>query len=935
MKKILRILLILVLVILAFLVITPLLFKKQLLGKAREVANTSVNARIDFTDFKLSFFRDFPRLTASLYDVSVVGLEPFSGDTLMVFDQFSATVNLMSLIRKEAIQVRSILLDRPRISAIVLEDGRANWDIAKESAEEEETPDTTGGGTMNLNVELKEFRIRDALISYEDRSSAMKASLDGFNFLLSGDLGLDHTRLQLSSKTKSVNFYMGGVRFVRDAVLDILVNLDADLVNSVFTLEDNSFALNDLVLLFEGTVNMTPEGDLAADLKFATRETGFKSLLSMVPAIYMKDFEEVETDGQLSLAGTIKGKLTEEHTPSADVTLKVSDARFNYPDLPESADNIGIDLDVHYDGVQNDNSRLDVNAFHVELGDNPVDLEMHVITPVSDPQVNAVLRASIDFATLSDVIPMEEVNLSGKLDANLEMMGRMSDLENERYQEFQAEGNVKISQFELHSPDIPRPVFINSTLMNFSPRYVSLEDFDARIGSSDVRLSGRLENFLPYLFDEEGVVSGRLDLSSNLIDLNELMSGSDEEVAGESEDSVVLSVIEVPENVDFVFQSSVKKIKYDKLDIDNLYGLITVRDQSVILKNLNLDLLQGSVVMSGEYNTKDIKSPMVDMSLDVRRIDIPEAFRTFVTVRKLAPVAGRASGKVSTRLQFTSFLDSTMKPVMSSVAGKGSLASEMIRIDNSKTFEKIGEILKTDRYKVITLKDLELDYSIRNGRVYIQPYRTRIFNSDLTMKGDQGIDRSMNYEMQMKIPRSELGSTAQSAIDQLSTLAASQGIKLNPGETIDVKFMVTGTFDDPKVRPVFEEGARKMTQEVQQQVREAVEQKVEEVKQEAKEEISKEAEKIMADAREQAERVKNEARQAGQELIRSAEEEGQKRIKEAGSNPVKKIAAETYAKTLKSEAEKKARQLEDEAAVKADNIIKAAQERADKLNRVP
>jgi hypothetical protein len=932
MKKILRILLILVLVILAALVLTPLLFKKQLLNKAKEVANTSVNARIDFTDLKLSFFKDFPHLTASLYDVSVVGLEPFEGDTLVAFDQFSATVNLMSLIKKEAIQVRGILLDRPRISAIVLEDGRANWDIAKETGTaEEEEADTTGSGTMDLKAELKKFEIRNAKVSYDDRSSAMKASLAGFNLLLSGDLGLEHTTLELSSRTESVNLYIEGVRLIRNAVLAILMNVDADLVNSVFTLRDNSFAVNDLVLLLEGMVSMPPDEDMSVDLSFATRETSFKSLLSMVPAIYMKDFETVETDGELSLTGTVKGKLTEEHTPSADVSLKVRDARFRYPDLPKSAENIGIDLDVHYDGVQNDNSRLDVNSFHVELGENPVDLEMHVITPVSDPQVNANLTASIDFATLSDVIPMEDVSLTGKLDANLDLMGRMSSLENEKYQEFKADGTLRLSGFELNSPDIPRPVFINSTLMKFSPQVVELSEFDARIGSSDVRLNGRLENYLPYIFDEEGILSGKLDLNSDLIDLNELLTDSGEETVDETEDSVVLSVVEIPANVDFVFQSNIKKIKYDKLDIDNLYGLITVRDQRVILKNLNLDVLQGSVVLSGEYNTKDIKSPMVDLSLDVRKIDIPDAFKAFVTVQKLAPIAERTSGKVSTRLEFTSFLDSTMMPVMNSIVGKGNLASEIIQIDNSKTFEQIGDILKTDKYKVITLEDLDIEYSIRNGRIYIQPYKTKIFNSELIMKGDQGIDRTMNYEMQMKIPRSELGSTAQSAISELSSIAAGQGIKLNPGETIDVKFMVTGTFDDPKVRPMFEEGARKMTQEVREQVQQVVEQKVEEVKQEAKEEINKEAEKIMADAREQAERVKYEAELAGQELIKAAEEEGQKRIKEAGTNPIKKVAAETYASTLKSEAEKKAKQLEDEAGIKADNIIKAAQEQADKL----
>lgn len=932
MKKVLRVFLILILLILTVLIVTPLLFKKQLMDKAKELANTSVNARIDFADLKLSFFKDFPRLTISLYDVSVVGIGFFEGDTLVAFDQFSATVNVMSLVRKEAIKVRGILLDRPRISAIVLEDGTANWDIAKETEEvEKEETDTTDSGSMELRVALKKFEIRNAEISYDDMSSAMKASLNGFNFVLSGDLGMDHTSLELVSSTESLNLVMGGVRLVKNAVLNIVVNVDADMLNSVYTLEDNSFAINDLVLLLEGMVAMPADGDMSMDLSFATKETSFKSLLSMVPAVYMKDFEDIETAGQMKLSGTIWGKMTEEHTPSADINLKVENARFSYPDLPKSAENIQIDVDVHYDGIQNDNSILDVNIFHVELGDNPVDLEMHVITPISDPQVNAKLRASIDFASLNDVIPMEGMSLTGKLDVNLDVMGKMSSIENEKYDEFKADGSLKLQQFELHSPDIPMPVFINRVIMNFSPQFVELVEFDAKIGSSDIRMKGRLENFLSYIFEEEGSIAGTLDLNSNLLDLNELMSGSEEEVLEETGDSVVMSVIGVPANIDFVFRSSLKKVKYDSLDIDNLYGTIIVRDQRVILKNLNMDILQGSVAVNGEYNTKDIKSPFIDLSLDVRKIDIPEAFQSFVTVQKLAPVAESITGKVSTKLVFTSFLDSTMTPVMNSIAGQGNLSSEVIQINNSKTFEKIGGILKSDKYKVITLEDVDIKYSIRNGRVYIQPYHTKIGNSDLIIKGDQGIDQTMNYEMKMKIPRSELGGTAQSAIDELSSLAARQGIKLDPGETIDVKFMVTGTFKDPKVRPMFGEGTRKITREVREQVQEIVDQKVEEVKQEARDEINREAEKIMADARKQADRVKYEAKLAGEELIRLAEEEGQKRIKEAGNNPIKKIAADTYAKTLKSQSEKKAKNLQDEANTKADNIMKVAQDQVDKL----
>lgn len=941
MKKILTIFLVFILLVFAILIITPILFKKQLLDKAKEIANTSVNAKIDFTDLKLTFFKDFPRLTAALYGVSVSGVEDFEGDTLISFDEFSATVNIVSLVRKEAIKVRSILLDHPRISAVVLEDGSANWDIAKES-EAAEQPDTAGSGTMDLKVALKEFKIRDASIAYRDRQAGMEASLDGFDFLLSGDLAQDFTSLELTSTTERLNLVMGGIRYVRDAVLNIGINLDADMVNDVFTLLDNSFAINDLVLLLDGKVTMPEGGDIGVDINFSTMETSFKSLLSMVPAVYMKDFEAVQTDGQLALSGSIRGHLTEDHTPSADIKLLVDNARFEYPDLPKSAEQIRIDVEVHFDGVQNDNSTVDVNGFHVELGENPVDFTMHMITPISDPKINATLTAEIDFSTLADVVPMEDVNMTGRLDANIDLMGKMSSLENERYDEFKADGSLKLQQFEMQSPDIPQPVVIKSTVMHFSPRYVDLAEFDASIGRSDVRMDGKLENFLPYLF-EDGMISGKLNLQSNLLDLNEFMpEETGREEAGpatdladvsvdEATDTVTMSVIEIPGNIDFEFTSSMKKVLFNKIDIDNLFGLIIIRDQRVIMRELSLQLLKGNVIMSGEYNTKDLKSPMVDLTLDVDRIDIPSAFESLVTLQKLAPIAKQTKGTVSTDLEFTSFLGEGMMPVLNSIVANGKLGSEKITIQKTETFDMINGILKTDKFRDITMKDLAIEYAVRNGRVYIEPYRTNIGNTQLVMKGDQGIDQTMNYEMEMKIPRSDLGVTAQDAINEVTALAAGQGISIDPGETIDVKFLVTGTFTEPRIRPVFEEGLKDMTEQVREQVQEMVEEKVEEAVEEIREEASREAEKILAEAQAKADALKAEAKRAGEELIRMAEEEGQKRIQDAGNNPLQKVAAETYARTLRSEAEKNAKKLEDEANKQADEILREAREQADRL----
>jgi hypothetical protein len=928
MKKFLKILAIVILVIFVILIAAPVLFKKQIFEKAREIANTSVNAKVDFTDLRLSLIRNFPNLSVSLTGVSIANLAPFEGDTLVSFDELRATVDLISVLKMKNIKVKGILLNNPGIKAIVLNDGTANWDIAKETeAETEEVVDTTAAGSMDMTVALKKFEIRSADLIYDDQNTDMSASLEEFNFVLTGDLSEDFTSIKINSTTDKVNFIMGGMKYVTNAMLNIILDVDADLANSVFTLGENSIGINDLGLKFGGVVKMPDEEAIDIDMTFETTKTDFKSLLSMVPAIYMKDFTGLQAGGVLGISGIIKGTLKGEQTPSADVSLLIENAMFSYPDLPKKAENINIDIKAHYDGIDNDNTTMDVNKFHVELGGNPVDLTLHLITPMSDPQVNARLAAHVDFLTLSDVIPLDSTDITGILDANVSVMGKMSSIETEKYEEFQAEGKIGLAGFRFNSPDVPVPVTINRTSMFFSPSFLELREFDAQLGRSDISLQGKLENFLPYIF-KNATIEGSLDFASNLLDIDEFMPSEDtveEEVT--EEDTSQMSVIVIPKNIHFLLNSNLKKVKYDKLDIENIIGMIEVVDGKAILTKLGMNLLDGSMVMSGEYNTQDTATPLVDFHFDMQHIDIPSAFETFNTVQKLAPVAKNARGNVSVQLDFTSFLAGNMQPIMNSVVGRGALQSNNIQLDNSNVLSKIGDIIKSDKFKTVGMKDLEVQFEIRNGRIYVQPFELNIAGNKLTISGDQGIDKTMNYNVGMSVPRSLLGSGAGSAFDGLNSLAGAQGIDIGAGNNIDMSFLVSGMFGDPKVSPMFGGGGKNIKQKVTEQVKE----QVQEVKQEVRENLNEQKEKIMKDAETEAQRIREEAKKAGDELVRQAAKEGDQRIKDAGSNPLKKRAAEEYKKQLVKQAESKSTKLQEEADKKAEAVLQKAREKADSL----
>ena len=59
------------------------------------------------------------------------------------------------------------------------------------------------------------------------------------------------------------------------------------------------------------------------DLKLNTSEIGFKEILSLIPAIYSKEFKNLKTDGTATLEATAKGILQGDTVPQFDVRLAV------------------------------------------------------------------------------------------------------------------------------------------------------------------------------------------------------------------------------------------------------------------------------------------------------------------------------------------------------------------------------------------------------------------------------------------------------------------------------------------------------------------------------------------------------------------------------------------------------------------------------------
>lgn len=939
MKKILKFIGFTVLAILILLIVIPIFFKDKVLKVVTDVAGNYVDADISIGNLDLSLLSNFPGATVSLDDVSVVGRKEFAGDTLAAFDSFELTMNVMSLFGGK-IKVKSVELNNPKVNVIVTKEGKPNYDISMPSDEPEEVvPEEEDTVATKFALALKKLKVNNLHVTYTDSVTDVHALIDRLNFDLRGDLSDDETILSALMDIAKLNVRMGPIIYINDAVVSLKSDLDAEMHKMKFTFKENLFRINELGLALDGWIAV-PDTNVCMDLKFGAKNTDFLSVLSMIPAEYAKELEGVKTAGKFSFDGGAQGDFNAVSFPKFWVDFIVDNARFQYPDLPKSAENINVDAHIKCPGNL-DSISIDVNKFHLEMGNNPVDAQVVVQTSAEDISLGGHVDANLDLGIVKDVVPLDDMTIAGLVKAGITFKGNLSDIENERYDQFAAEGDISLSNFRTVMTDLP-PVDIHRAHLVVSPQAANLEYMNMNLGKSDFSLDGKIDNIFQYVF-ADSTLKAAFNFKSNLLDVNDIYSYDHSQPAPAASPTPApesaTEAPEIPRNINFTLNTNINKILYDSLVIDHLSGRVGLKNGVAALQNLKFDMLGGSTLCSGSYNGSDVKKPRVDLQIDLNGIDIQTAANTFNTVERLAPIAKSTHGTLSAKVNFKSDMDAYLNPIYNTVNGSGRLITKEISIRDSKVFQMIGKAANNSTFSNPTMKSLDLGFKIVDGTVDVDTTNFKVSDVEGNFYGKLSLDQTL--DMFVGIPVA--GTIANDLLGK--------AVGADKSSTIKVLANIGGTVSDPKLK-----GFSTSATDVLKQV---VDEKVAEVKEKVSDEAKKiiadakaKADKLVADAKAQKEKFVKEARAAADkskaeaqkvrdEAVKKAQEEADKLVAKAG-NPVAKAAAkkaadETIKKATKeadktlATANSKADSLVTEAEKKGDQLVATAQKEADKI----
>ncbi len=921
MKKTLKIAAIILAALLVLALVLPFAFKGRIVSSVKQEVNKNLLARVDFGGFGFTILHSFPDFTLSMKNVTIIGSGDFKNDTLANIPSLQVTMDLMSVIHGKQYEVKEVVLKDPRILLHVLRDGRANWDIMKPSAQK----DSAAPGKQ-FRMQLKQFKVSKGSMVFNSEELGFTSTILGIEQEMSGNLVNDLGIFKVAISSSSVTADYGGIRYLSGASVNLETNLDTDMKAYKFTFTEALLKLNELTIAASGFFAMPAVG-YDMDIKFAARENTFKNFLSLLPAIYSKDFAKVETRGNLAFNGFVKGIYSDKQMPAFSVHLAVDNAMFKYPGLPGAVTDIAIKADIaNPDGVP-DHTAIDVPWIRLKVIDNPIKAQLSLRTPVSDPQFDFKVNGSLNLADLPKVYPMAKgYDMSGMMKADIAMAGRLSDIEKQQYANVKAAGTMDASRVSLRYPGIPNAINIGSAMMAFSPGFIELTTFIMQTGKSDLSANGKLQNYLPFFLKKNEILAGNLAVKSNYLDLNQIMPADSK---SKKADSTAGKGIEVPGNLNLQLKGDFGKLIYDKYTMNNVSGIVTVKDKKIGFTDLKMNMMGGQIAVSGTFNAAEPAKPLLDMVFDIKNVDLQQTFTMFNTVEALAPIVAKTKGLISAHLQMKTSMDGNLSPVLTSLSGGGNLLSDLLSIANVNTLDKIADALKMDKLRKWSLEKVNLSYEFVDGKVFVKPFPVKFGNIKANLGGSTGLDKSINYTINLEIPRSDFGGQANNVLNNMVAAANKKGAKFSLGDMVPVTLLVGGTIMAPKITTNL--------------LKSSMSSAVDDLKNMATDELNKKKAEAEAKGREEANKYINEANVAAEKLIADAARQGQQIIDAAKSTADKlKAEAATRADQLKAEgqkngpiatmiANKAADKVNQEAASQAAQMVAEAQKQSQSL----
>jgi hypothetical protein len=782
------------------------LFKDQIQAKIAQAINDQVDAKVSFSEVDLSLFKNFPNANVTIHKLVIINKAPFEGDTLVSLGELNLNMSVKELLKEkeETLIIDGITSKNGLINIIFNKDGIGNYDIALKNKKTEKSTDS-----KPLSLKIQDYKIDNFQFRYFDQGSKIKMAIDSLNH--EGTIDFGAQKLDLDTKSAAnIAFSMDKINYMKNVSINLDAIFEIDLANNKYTFKKNKALINQLPIELDGFIQMV-NGGQEYDLAFKTPTSSFKNFLGLIPAAYASSIENVKTTGDFTVSGFAKGFYSETTVPKFNIKLASNNASFQYPNLPKSVRNIVIDTKIiNETGILND-TYVNVDNLSFAIDQDVFNAKANIKNIAENAVIDAALKGKINLGNVSKAYPVKlDKPLSGILQADVTTKFDMKSVEKSQYQNIKNAGIISLSGFN-YVDENGKTMNISNAVVQFNPNQVNLKQLSATIGKSDISVTGLLDNFYGFMFNNQEL-KGNFNLNSKQLAVDDFLttSAQTETTTKKSE------AMKIPSFLNCTLTAKASTVLYDDLILKDVSGKLIVKEEKITLQNVKTAIFGGTIGINGAVSTIG-KVPVFNMDLNLNQVDIAQSFSKLEMLKKIAPIAGIINGKLNSNIKLNGNLDATeFTPDLKTINGDmlGQLLSTTVNAKNSTLLNSLSANMKFIDINKLNLNDLKAALTFKDGKVNVKPIKIVYQDIKATVGGSHGFDQAMNYDLSLDVPAKYLGKEVNALLAKMSP---NDVAKL---DNIPVNALLSGNFTNPKITTDIKAAASNLTNQLVKQQRE-------------------------------------------------------------------------------------------------------------------
>ena len=650
------------LILLLFLL--PYVFPGFVSTRIQQWARSSIKSELSFSSARLSFFRHFPALTLTLYDVKLKGSAPFEKETLVEADEIALGVDLRSVFSE--VRIDKIFLTNAFINIQVDSAGQANYNIYK-GGKDVNTASAPSDST-GASLKIRKIIIEKSKLMYNDRSVPMVIDARGVDYEGNGDLSMAVFDLHTHVEIDSMDFY-----YNRQAYF-LSKKVNADLITKIntnslaFVFEKNDLLINQLPVTFTGRFGFLKDG-YDMDFQLASKESDLHDVVTAMPPNMLEWLNRTEVKGSGDIEASLTGKYIAASNimPDLVLNLKIRDGYVSNAQAPEPVQHLFLDLRTRLPGLNPDSLTAMVDSVYFTIDKDYFSAILRV-KGVKQPWISARINSEIDLAKWHRAFGFEPFEVKGRYDLHLQAEGKyttriihhpglrtetvdtvISSIPNFRFTSSLRDGYFKYADKPMAVSQISFKLDASCPDNDYKHTKLSLENLHANV------LRSYIKGFFRWGTAGENSVQSGLETVFHLTDLRKAVPLDSTELSGDLAVHVQTSGQYLPERklfpltvADLRLNNGHIQTKYYPHPLENIQVSATVTNTGGTLKDLDVAITPISFQFEGQpfslkadlQNFQDLKYNIVSRGT----LDIGKIYKVFAIQEY------DVSGQVETRL---------------------------------------------------------------------------------------------------------------------------------------------------------------------------------------------------------------------------------------------------------------------------------------------